>query len=69
MSEAERADPRDVLAGCPEWDTGAENVRYFGEALAIRLGSTLPAWINAVDASRLPASPTSHSICSGISTR
>jgi transposase len=33
---------------------GKRNVRDFGEILTDRLGSTLPAWINAVDASQLP---------------
>jgi transposase len=45
---------KDVLARCPELDTAAEHVRGFGEILAHRLGPTLPAWIEAVDASQLP---------------
>jgi len=54
LSEDERAALKDVLARCPELDTAAEHVRGFGEILAHRLGPTLPAWIQAVDASQLP---------------
>ncbi|WP_265584197.1 ISL3 family transposase [Streptomyces acidicola] len=54
LSEDERAALKDVLARCPELDTAAGHVRDFGEILTHRLGSTLPAWINAVDASQLP---------------
>jgi transposase len=42
------------MARCPELDTAAEHVRGFGEILTNRLGPTLPAWIDAVDASQLP---------------
>jgi hypothetical protein len=44
-----------VLARCPDLDKTAGHVRNFGEMLTHRLGSTLPAWIDAVDASWLPA--------------
>ncbi|MFC9916744.1 transposase [Streptomyces sp. NPDC127197] len=54
LSEDERAALKDVLARCPELDAAAEHVRDFGEILTYRLGSTLPAWIDAVDASQLP---------------
>ncbi|MFE2188901.1 ISL3 family transposase [Streptomyces sp. NPDC059455] len=54
LSEEERAALKDVLARCPELDTAAGHVRDFGEILTNRLGPTLPAWINAVDASQLP---------------
>jgi transposase len=54
LSEDERAALKDVLARCPEPDIAAEHVRGFGEILSHRLGSTLPAWIGAVDASQLP---------------
>ncbi|MFF9778478.1 ISL3 family transposase [Streptomyces sp. NPDC013978] len=54
LSEDERAALKDVLARCPELDTAAEHVRGFGEILAHRLGPTLPAWIEGVDASQLP---------------
>ncbi|MFD3699642.1 transposase [Streptomyces sp. NPDC058646] len=42
------------MARCTEVDTAAGHVRDFGEILTDRLGSTLPAWIDAVDASQLP---------------
>lgn len=54
LSEEERAALKDVLARCPELDTAAGHIRDFGEILTHRLGPTLPAWINAVDASQLP---------------
>ncbi|WP_405657863.1 ISL3 family transposase [Streptomyces sp. NBC_01166] len=53
-TEEERAGLKEVLARCPELDKAAGHVRDFGEILADRLGSTLPAWIDAVDASQLP---------------
>ncbi|WP_455771273.1 DesA/ISL3 alpha bundle tail domain-containing protein [Streptomyces griseofuscus] len=54
LTEEDRADLKEVLARCPELDTAAGHVRDFGEILADRLGSALPTWIDAVDASRLP---------------
>ncbi|WP_405467688.1 transposase [Streptomyces canus] len=54
LSEDERAALKDVLTRCPELDTAAEHVRDFGEILTHRLGSTLPAWIDAVDTCQLP---------------
>jgi transposase len=54
LSDEERAALKNVLARCPELDTAAEHVRDFGEILTNRLGATLPAWIDAVDASQLP---------------
>ncbi|MCX4985825.1 transposase [Streptomyces sp. NBC_00572] len=57
LSEDDCAGLKDVLARCPELDTAAGHVRDFGEILSDRLGSTLPAWIDAVDAvdaSQLP---------------
>ncbi len=54
LSEEDGASLKDVLARCPELDTAAKHVRDFGEMLTNRLGSTLPAWIEAVDASQLP---------------
>ncbi|MFG2472398.1 transposase [Streptomyces canus] len=45
---------KDVLARRPELDAAAGHVRDFGEILSDRLGATLPAWIDAVDASQLP---------------
>ncbi|MFJ1569919.1 ISL3 family transposase [Streptomyces erythrochromogenes] len=54
LSEDDRAGLKDVLARCPELDTAAGHVRDFGEILSDRLGATLPAWIDAVDASHLP---------------
>ncbi|WP_251016556.1 transposase [Streptomyces sp. ISL-99] len=54
LSEEERAALKDVLARCPELDAAAEYVRGFGEILTNRLGTTHPAWIDAVDASQLP---------------
>ncbi|MFI6122538.1 ISL3 family transposase [Streptomyces sp. NPDC051064] len=53
-AERGRAGLKEVLARCPELDTAAGHVRDFGEILTGRLGSTLPAWIDAVDASQLP---------------
>ncbi|WP_327740411.1 hypothetical protein OG749_43460 [Streptomyces nojiriensis] len=51
----DRTEPDDHgLARCPELDTAAGHVRDFGEILTDRLGSTLPTWIDAVDASQLP---------------
>ena len=54
LSEEDRVGLKDVLARCPEPGTAAGHVRDFGEALSGRLGATLPAWIDAVHASRLP---------------
>ncbi len=54
LSEKERTALKNVLARCPELDTAAEHVRDFREILTNRLGPTLPAWIDAVDASQLP---------------
>lgn len=54
LSGDDRASLKDVLARCPELDTAAGQVRDFGEILTGRLGSRLPAWIDAVDASQLP---------------
>lgn len=54
LSEEDRAGLKDVLARCPELDTVAGHIRAFGEILTDRLGATLPAWIDAVDASQLP---------------
>ncbi|MFC8583043.1 ISL3 family transposase [Streptomyces sp. NPDC057217] len=54
LSEEDRVGLKEVLARCPELDTAAGHVRGFGEILSGRLGATLPAWIDAVDASRLP---------------
>ncbi|MFE7568207.1 transposase [Streptomyces sp. NPDC057539] len=54
LTEGDRAGLKDVLARCPELDAAARHVRDFGEILTDRLGPTLPAWIDAVDASQLP---------------
>ncbi|WP_307825325.1 transposase [Streptomyces sp. M2CJ-2] len=54
LSEEEQAALKGVLARCPELDDAAEHIRDFGEILTHRLGSTLPAWIDAVDAGHLP---------------
>ncbi|MER5278917.1 transposase [Streptomyces sp. NPDC002809] len=54
LTDEDRAGLKDVLARCPELDTAAGHVREFGEILTNRLGSTLPAWIEVVDASQLP---------------
>ncbi|MFD4023226.1 transposase [Streptomyces sp. NPDC058576] len=54
LSEEDRAGLKDVLGRCPELDTAAGHVRDFVEMLTGRRGTTLPAWIDAVDASRLP---------------
>ncbi|MFG2235809.1 ISL3 family transposase [Streptomyces sp. NPDC048723] len=54
LNEDDRAGLKDVLARCPELDTTAGHVRDFGEILTGRLGSTLPTWIDAVEASQLP---------------
>ncbi|MFF4427512.1 transposase [Streptomyces sp. NPDC001549] len=51
LADEDRAGLKEVLARCPELDTAAGHVR---EILTDRLGSTLPTWIDAVDASRLP---------------
>ncbi|WP_329405941.1 hypothetical protein OG802_35015 [Streptomyces sp. NBC_00704] len=68
LSEDDRAGMKDVLARCPELDKAAGHVHDFGEILTDRLGSTLPAWIDAVEANSYPASLASRSTCSGIST-
>ncbi|MET9887389.1 ISL3 family transposase [Streptomyces sp. NPDC006430] len=54
LTEEDRAGLKNVLARCPELDKAAGHVRDFGEILTDRLGSTLPTWIDAVDASQLP---------------
>ncbi|MFJ2676270.1 hypothetical protein [Streptomyces sp. NPDC087525] len=54
LTEEDRAGLKEVLARCPELGKSAGHVRDFGEILSDRLGSTPPAWIDAVDASRLP---------------
>ncbi|WP_406858746.1 transposase [Streptomyces sp. HUAS MG47] len=54
LTEEDRASLKEVLARCPELDKAAGHVRAFGEILTERLGSTLPTWIDAVDAGRLP---------------
>ncbi|MFK0259395.1 ISL3 family transposase [Streptomyces sp. NPDC090445] len=54
LSEDDRAGLKDVLARCPELDTAAGHVCGFGEMLTGRVGSTLPTWIDAVEASQLP---------------
>ncbi|MFB6877891.1 transposase [Streptomyces sp. NPDC056323] len=54
LTEEDRASLKEALARCPELDTAAGRVRDFGEILTDRLGATLPAWTDAVDASQLP---------------
>jgi hypothetical protein len=54
LTEEDHAGLKDVLTRCPELATAAGHVRDFGEILSGRLGATLPAWIDAVDASQLP---------------
>ncbi|MFJ4887991.1 ISL3 family transposase [Streptomyces sp. NPDC088731] len=54
LSEEDHTGLKGILARCPELDTAAGHVRDFGEILTGRLGATLPAWIDAVDASQLP---------------
>jgi len=54
LSEEERASLKTILARCPELDAAAAHIHDFGEILTHRLGPTLPAWIEAVDASPLP---------------
>ncbi len=54
LTEEDRAGLKEVLARCPELNKAAGHVRDFGEILTDRLGSTLPTWIDAVDASQLP---------------
>ncbi|WTO66588.1 transposase [Streptomyces sp. NBC_00212] len=54
LTEEDRTGLKEVLARCPELDKVAGHVRGFGEILTDRLGSTLPTWIDAVDASQLP---------------
>ena len=54
LSEEERASLKTILARCPELDAAAAHVHDFGKILTNRLGPTLPAWIEAVDASQLP---------------
>jgi transposase len=54
LNEEDRVALKDVLRRCPELEAAAGHVRDFGEMLGGRLGSTLPAWIDAVDASQLP---------------
>ncbi|MFE9446647.1 transposase [Streptomyces sp. NPDC006602] len=54
LTEEDRVGLKEVLARCPELDKAGEHVRDFGEILTDRLGSTLPTWIDTVDASQLP---------------
>ncbi|MFF8279916.1 ISL3 family transposase [Streptomyces lateritius] len=54
LTEEDSTALKDVLTRCPELATAAGHVRGFGEILSSRLGHTLPAWIDAVDASQLP---------------
>ncbi len=54
LTAEDRASLKKVLARCPELEEAAGHVRAFGEILTDRLGSTLPTWIAAVDASQLP---------------
>lgn len=54
LSDDDRTALRTILANCPELDTAAEHIRGFGEILTDRLGTMLPGWIDAVDASQLP---------------
>ncbi|MEU0398254.1 transposase [Streptomyces sp. NPDC006208] len=54
LTEEDSTALKDVLTRCPELATTAGHVRGFGEILSSRLGHTLPAWIDAVDASQLP---------------
>ncbi|MFD7876605.1 hypothetical protein ACFV5G_21285 [Streptomyces sp. NPDC059766] len=54
LTAEDRADRKEVLARCPELDTAAGHVRDFGEILTDRLASTLPIWIDAVEAGQLP---------------
>ncbi|MCQ6246131.1 ISL3 family transposase [Streptomyces malaysiensis] len=54
LSEEDHAAPKVVLARCPELETAAGHIRDFGEMLTGRLGTQLPAWIDAVEASQLP---------------
>jgi transposase len=54
LSEDDRAGLKGVLARCPGLDKSAGHVRDFGEILGNRLGATLPAWIDSVEASQLP---------------
>ncbi|MDV9199209.1 ISL3 family transposase [Streptomyces sp. Wh19] len=54
LNEEDHVGLKDILARCPELDTAAGHVGDFGEILTGRLGATLPAWIDAVDASQLP---------------
>lgn len=54
LTDEDRAGLKEILARCPELDKAAGHVREFGEILTDRLGSTLPTWIDAVDASHLP---------------
>ncbi|MER6443932.1 GNAT family N-acetyltransferase [Streptomyces venezuelae] len=56
------------IARCPELDTAAGHVRDFGEILSDRRGTgSLPGSTQSTPAS-YPASPASHSTCSGTST-
>ncbi|MEU0956875.1 ISL3 family transposase [Streptomyces niveus] len=54
LTDEDRVGLKEVPARCPELDKAAGHVRDFGEILTDRLGSTLPTWIDAVDASQLP---------------
>ncbi|MGW7045718.1 hypothetical protein ACWGDT_24120 [Streptomyces avermitilis] len=60
LGEEDRAALKDVLARCPERDTAAGYIRDFGEMLTGRLGTTLPTWIDSVDASQMPGP---HRLC------
>ena len=45
----------DLLATCPHLVTLVEHVREFARLLTARLGGELDGWLNAVEASDLPA--------------
>lgn len=67
LNEGNRAGLKKVLAHCPELDTAAGYVRDFGEILTASAPRSLPGSTQSMPA-RYPASPTSRSTCSGIST-
>ncbi|MGW2938825.1 hypothetical protein ACWDA7_45385 [Streptomyces sp. NPDC001156] len=66
LAEEDGAAQKDVLARCPELDMAAGHVRDFGQILTGRLGATLPAWIDAVDASQLGSSILSGAPAQGL---
>ncbi|MFF0478850.1 hypothetical protein [Streptomyces sp. NPDC004284] len=68
LTEEDQACLKEVLARCPELDTAAGHVRAFGEILTERLGSTLPIWIDEIDASQLPGLTGFALTCSETST-